>query len=244
MKHFLLLTLLPIILLACGEGVDLITKDAVENIASCYEQTETTDDHYIISLDRHCVDMELSLPPVAPTTEVVTENPPIAIPIDTQWELIATLQRNPLRPGEFYLFDEDKAAITTAYFAGKHFIFEIGRENKGRQGNQLRHYIIQPEPPFQDKHKDANLLHHEQRTGIKDGMHTYTFLSSGWYEPKQDIFRPAGEAIGLAVNFDQWIVDGIDKSSASIGLFAHNRSFGQGRSFIHEWVRLRVYVSR
>ena len=109
MKHFLLLTLLSIILLACGEGVDLITKDAVENIASCYEQTETTDDHYIISLDRYCVDMELSLPPVAPTTEGITENPPIAIPSETQWELIATLQRNPLKPNLFYLFDEDKA---------------------------------------------------------------------------------------------------------------------------------------
>ena len=72
MKRFLLLTPLPIVLLACGDGVDLITKDTVENIAGCYEGMETTNDHYIISLDKHCVDIELGLPTTAPST-VVTE---------------------------------------------------------------------------------------------------------------------------------------------------------------------------
>ena len=72
MKRFLLLTLLPIVLLACGDGVDLITKDAVENIAGCYEGMETTNDHYIVSLDKHCVDMELGLPTGAPTTTPTT----------------------------------------------------------------------------------------------------------------------------------------------------------------------------
>ena len=243
MKHFLLLTLLPIVLLACGDGVDLITKDVVENMASCYEEMETRDDRYIVSLDKHCVDMELGLPTPAPTP-TVTENPPVAIPTEAEWELIATLQRNPLKPSLFYLFDKDQKAIMTAYIAGKHFIFEIGSENKGREASQARYYIIQPEPPFQDKHKDANLLHHEQRTGIKDGMHTYTFLSSGWYVPKEDIFVTGGEAIGLAVEFNQFIADGIDQSYPSIGLFAPNKSIGQGRSFIHGGVRLRVYVSR
>ena len=243
MKHFLLLTLLPIILLACGDGVDLITKDAVENIASCYEQMETTDDRYIVSLDKHCVDMELGLPTPAPTP-TVTENPPVAIPTDAEWELIATLQRNPLRPAEFYLFDEDKDAITRAYTAGKHFIFEIGHENKGRQVNQARYYIIQPEPPFQDKDKDALQLAHEQQTGVKSDKHTYFFPSSGWYVPRGNIFGTGGEATGLSVEFNVYIIDDIDLSNPQIGLAGPNTSIGGGRSFIHEWVRLRVYVSR
>ena len=243
MKHFLLLTLLPIVLLACGDGVDLITKDVVENIASCYEQMETTDDRYIVSLDKHCVDIELGLPTPAPTP-TVTENPPVAIPTDAEWELIAMLQRNPLRPAEFYLFDEDQTAISGAYLAGKHFIFEIGSENKGRQGAGTRHYIIQPEPPFQDKYKDAAHLDHEKRTGVKAGKHTYSFLSSGWYVPRGNLIGTGGEAIGLGVVFDQFIVDDKDQSSVTVGLLVSNHTIGGGRSFIREWVRLRVYVSR
>lgn len=243
MKHFLLLTLLPIVLLACGDGVDLITKDVVENMASCYEEMETRDDRYIVSLDKHCVDMELGLPTPAPTP-TVTENPPVAMPTEAEWELIATLQRNPLKPGLFYLFDKDQKAIMTAYIAGKHFIFEIGMENKGRQGNQLRHYIIQPEPPFQDKDKDATLLAHELETNTRGGKHIYTFPSSGWYIPLGHLIGSGGEATGLSIEFDLFIIDDKDLSDPQIGLAVPDRPIGGGRSFIHEWVRLRVYVSR
>ena len=31
---------------------------------------------------------------------------PIVIPVDADWELIATLQRNPLSPAAFYIFPE------------------------------------------------------------------------------------------------------------------------------------------
>ena len=112
MKRFLVLTLLPIVLLACGDGVNLITSDVIENVAGCYEQMETTDDSYIVSLDKNCMDIELGFPTIAPTTPV-SDNPPVAIPTDAEWELIATLQRNPLKPASFYLFDEDKDAIAS-----------------------------------------------------------------------------------------------------------------------------------
>lgn len=132
MNRFMLLTLLLLPLFACGDGVNLITQDTVENIASCYETTETTNDHYIVSLDRFCVDLEL-IPQAFTPTQEITNNPPVAIPTDAEWELIATLQRNPLRPSEFYIFEEDSIAMATAYIEGKHFIFEIGGENRGRQ---------------------------------------------------------------------------------------------------------------
>ena len=122
MKRLMLLTLFLLPLFACSEGVDFITKDAVENLASCYEQTETTDDSYIISLDRFCVDMELSGLPTTAPPHAVTVTPPVEIPTDGKWELIATLQRNPLRPGEFYLFDADTEGIMAAYVSGQHFI--------------------------------------------------------------------------------------------------------------------------
>ena len=235
MKHFTLLTLLLLPLFACGEGFDIITQDAVENVASCYEQMETTDAHYIVSLDKHCVDMELGLPTASLTTPV-TDNPPVAIPTDAEWELIATLQRNPLRPAEFYLFDEDKKAITNAYIAGRHFIFEIGSENRSRQVNQARYYILQPESPFEDK--DELQQAHEQRTGVKWDKHIYKFPSSGWYVPIGNFIGTGGEATGLFVEFDSYTVDGTELGNPTIGLDM------QGRNFIREWVRLRVYVSR
>ena len=232
MKHFLLLTLLPIVLLACGDGVNLITSDVVENVAGCYEQMETTDDHYIVSLDKNCMDMELGFPTIAPTT-AVSDNPPVAIPTDAEWELIATLQRNPLKPASFYLFDEDKDAIAAAYIAGKHFIFEIGGENRGRQINQARYYIIQPEPPFQEK--DALQKAHEERTGFASGKHIYHFETlGGWFVPKET-WSGGGEATGFVIEFDQFI-----KPTATIKLNSDSSS----DSYIKEWARLRVYVSR
>lgn len=233
MKHLLLLTLLfPIVLLACGDGVDIITKDVVENVAGCYDQMETTDNHYIVSLDRNCIDLELGQPITAPTP-AVTDNPVVAIPTDAEWELIATLQRNPLKPASFYLFDEDNDAIAGAYIAGKHFIFEIGSENRGRQINQARYYIIQPMPPF--KEKDVAQSAHEERTGFKSGLHVYHFeTADGWFVPKETR-SGGGEATGIIIEFSEFI-----KPTATIKLNSHPSS----ESYIKEWARLRVYVSR
>ncbi len=104
-----------------------------------------------------------------------------AVPSNVDWELIATLQRNPLKPGAFYIFPEQKEAINVAYREGKHFIFEIGREYKEDLGSKIRHYIIQPEIPYQDKDKNPLLLHYEKEGGFKDEHHRYFFISVGWY---------------------------------------------------------------
>ncbi|MDE0012213.1 MAG: hypothetical protein OXU36_13775 [Candidatus Poribacteria bacterium] len=236
MKRLLLLTLLLLPLLACGDGTNLITQDAIENIAGCYEGTQTTDDHYTISLDRFCVDMELSGLPTTAPTHAVTDNPPVAIPTDAEWELIATLQRNPLRPSEFYLFDEDNAAIAGAYIAGKHFIFEIGGENKGRQITQARYYIIQPESPFQDKDKDALQKAHDGRTGFKSGLHRYHFETlGGWFITRKDA---SGRVVtGFTVEFSEFIKPTVEITlNANSGLYLDN--------YIKDSARLRIYVSR
>lgn len=249
MKRFMLLMLFPIVLLACGDGVNLITTDVVENMAGCYEEMETTDDRYIISLDKHCVDFEIGLPTPTPTT-VVSDNPPVAIPTDAEWELIATLQRNPLRPAEFYLFDEDKKALNAAYLAGKHFIFEIGSENRSRQINQMRYYIIQPEPPFQDK--DPLQQAHEEKTGARTGKHTYFFPSTGWYVAKEHRSHATGQitsraATGFFVAFDVFIVkneEGEEQDISAPQIRLNSSDSFLGDNWIREWVRLRVYVNR
>lgn len=244
MKRFLLLILFVSTLLACGENVDFITRDVISDVADCYQSTAETDDSYLISLDKNCVDFELSGVGTSPPTPDATAPPPVAIPTDAEWEHIATLQRNPLKPGLFYLFEADHTAIMTAYLAGKHFIFEIGTENQARRVDQIRHYILQTEPPFQDKYKDAVLLAYEQQTGIKNGVHTYALLSGGWYGPQGNLIGSRARPIGLGVVFDQFIVDGIDQSTAEIGVEVENHFIGAGGVFVHEWVRLRVYVSR
>lgn len=177
---------------------------------------------------------------------VADSTPIVAIPVDADWELIATLQRNPLKPAEFYIFPHQNEAINAAYRLGKHFIFEFGREIKERNVNRIRHYIIQPEPPFQDKDKDALQLKHEEGTGGKFDVHFYTFLSEGWYEPVANALGVGGEAIGLGVQFDLSTLDDIAIGHTEIGLIGRldSPTIGRGRSFIHESTRLRIYVSR
>lgn len=233
MKRFLILTLL-LTLIGCGDGVNLITQDAVENLASCYDDMETTDDQYIVAVDKNCVDIELGLP-ITAQTPITTANPPIAIPTDTEWELIATLQRNPLKPADFYLFDEDNDAITNAYREGKHFIFEIGSENRSRQVNQARYYILQPSLPFENDPLEAA---HEAATGVTSGKHTYHFFSTGWYVARENVFGGSGEATGLFIEFNLHEIKSKDLSTVNIGL---NK---EGRNYIKEWVRLRIYVNQ
>ena len=60
MKHFFILTLFLLTVMACGEGrVGLITDDVVTDAAGCYESVEVVDDAYLVSLDKTCVDFAL-----------------------------------------------------------------------------------------------------------------------------------------------------------------------------------------
>ena len=181
---------------------------------------------------------------------LVVDSTPVVIPTDADWDLIATLEHNPLRPTEFYIFPEQEQAIITAYVAGKHFIFEIGSDPIEIFKNKIRHYIIQPEKPFLDANKADWQVASEKDSGVKFHNHYYAFLSEGWYKPDSQY-----GAVGLGVEFSEFhtrpteefpdpatttqgvkigLID--DLSSAIVGL--------GGRSFIKAEIRLRIYVSR
>ena len=186
---------------------------------------------------------------VEDTESCVIVPPPVEIPTDADWELIATLERNPLRPTQFYIFPEQAEAIITAYVAGKHFIFEIGKDPIETNNNRIRHYIIQPEPPFQDKHKADWQIAGEDDSGVKFHNHYYAFLSEGWYTHDSDY-----GAVGLGVEFSEMHTEPRgefkDKGTlqgVKIGLIDqfYTPIVGLGgRSFIKDWVRLRIYVSK
>ena len=176
----------------------------------------------------------------------------IVIPADADWELIATLERNPLRPSQFYIFPEEMPVINTAYVDGKHFIFEIGKEHRETYRNKIRHYIIQPTLPFQDVEKHPGQVSQWEEEGVKFDGHRYFFLSESWYIPKENLI---GEhAIGLGVEFDlthskptEEFPDPAETlHNVRLGLIntLDNPIIGQGPSFIEANARLRSYGSR
>ena len=178
------------------------------------------------------------------TLPLVMDSTPVVIPTDADWELIATLERNPLRPVTFYIFDWQNEAIESAYRAGKHFIFEIGREHRETGSIVVRHYIIQPMPPFQDVDKHPGQLDKEEKDSGAFHVHRYAFLSEGWYVSKLN-----SPAIGLGVEFDlTFFVDErkIEIGQTTIGLIdtLDNPIIGKGLSYIEGEVRLRIYVSQ
>ena len=176
----------------------------------------------------------------------------IVIPADADWELIATLERNPLKPETFYIFDWQVEAINTAYVAGQHFIFEIGREHRETYRNKIRHYIIQPTLPFQDVEKHPGQVSQWEEEGVKFDGHRYFFLSEGWYIQKENL--GGKHAIGLGVEFDLTYFKPTEEfpgtaetlHSVTIGLIntLDNPIIGRGPSFIEADARLRIYVSQ
>ena len=210
------------------------------------ESTETVND---VGPDDEVVGGAVIVDEVGEEVPCVIVPPPVAPPTNVDWELIATLQRNPLSPAEFYIFPEQNEAISAAYETGKHFIFEIGRELREGWTYVIRRYIIQPEPPFQDKNKSAARVEYEDDTGVKSHTHLYVFLSGGWYSTKEDLVGHKG--MGLGIEFaithieprGHFIGEGTDYST-QIGVMDSMHIIGRRNSVIEDWTRLRIYVSR
>lgn len=179
------------------------------------------------------------------------DSTPVILPADATWELIATLQRNPLAPAMFYIFPEENTAMINAYVDGKHFIFEFGGEYR-EDTSLIRHYIIQPEKPFQHKDKSPATIHEEKRSGVKWDVHEYFFRSEGWYVSVEFTggYGTVPGAIGFGVEFSKvdhearghW-TGGTDYNTV-IGLADKPFSVGSGHSYISDHTRLRIYVSR
>lgn len=149
MKHFFILTLFLLTVMACGEGrVDLITKDVISDAASCYESVEVVDDTYMVALDKTCIDLELSgVGGISPRPVATQVEPTIdweQVLASGEWEHLATLPRNNLNPDHFRMVDEYIDPLTSAYVEGKDFIFVIYTESQIRQ---QQFFLIQPEPP-------------------------------------------------------------------------------------------------
>ena len=214
-------------------------------IVGC-ESTETVND---VGPDDEVVGGAVIVDEVEEEVPCVIVPPPVAPPTNVDWELIATLQRNPLSPAEFYIFPEENKAISAAYEAGKHFIFEMGGELREGRTDLVRHYIFQPELPFQDKHKSAARVEYEDDTGVKWHIHLYIFLSQGWYATKEDLAGHKG--IGLGIEFaithteprGHFIGEGTDYRT-QIGVMDSMHIIGRRNSVIEDWTRLRIYVSR
>ena len=214
-------------------------------LAGCLDLGDTT---------KNDVSPEEVDPPVPEEVDppVIDSTPIVAIPTDVDWELIATLQRNPLDPGMFYIFPEQNEAIGKAYEAGKHFIFEIGGELNEGGSTTIRHYIIQPEIPFQDQHKGPYRVKWEEDGGTKWHTHYYTFLSKGWYATHPDLFGDEGIGLGVKIHITHlnWPAEGPfpavkgERYYSRIGVMDSSGTLGRSNSAIGSGVRLRIYVSR
>ena len=140
MERLLILLFIFISIMVGCDDASLITRHAVEDTASCFESAETTDELYIISLDRNCVDTELSIPPPLLSEEPTTN--------EHKWLLLATLERDVRQKHwhEFYVQDDVKSDIAKAYSTGQDFLFII--EKIGSNSFvPIQFYFMQPEPP-------------------------------------------------------------------------------------------------
>lgn len=157
---FVLLTCL-LSVIGCGEGrVGLITDDVVRDAAGCYESLSVSDDAYVITLDKSCVDLELS--------DFVIARPPVpegTLPAVRDWVLLATLERD-VRQRYWHLFhvqSDVRDPIFRAYLAGRDFLFVLERAqdvgvSQGRgfvRTAPIQFYFHQPEPPL----KSASLYY-------------------------------------------------------------------------------------
>ena len=178
----LILLLLSLTIISCDDA-SLITREAIQDAGSCFENLETTDDMYIVSLDRNCVDMELSVPPPVPTDP--TAQPTV---IERDWELVATLERDLYQRNwhQFHVYDHDKENILTAFRDGKDLLFELGGKSGQQYRFPIRFYHHQPEPPTIEN----NLF----------------YPSHGWFKDERKSQglgdTPAGTIMGLAVHLD------------------------------------------
>ena len=188
MKPFptMLLLLICAININCGD-TDFITRDVIRDTANCFETIDTTDEKYIITLDKNCIDLELSIPP---SIENLSEIQPKIIERD--WKLIATLERDIRQKHwhQFYIQEDTKPKILTAYTEGKDFLFTIERTDRGtgvKSFIPIQFYYHQPEKP--------------------SGRNILFYPSDGWFThwgPKQTFggFPIDRSGTGLIADFD------------------------------------------
>ena len=168
-----------------------------------------------------------------------------ALPLpDANWELIATLERNPLRTSDFYVPDgkvkyppDLTDVLNGAYAEGKHFIFVIHRQYSIEH---VQFYLFQPAPPVYDE-PEAGPGH------IHYHIFKWHFPSdeswNSWYQSKT--VRDTTYA-GLSVEFDLTPDQNIPprrKYWQPPKFFVSSGSFGSGFHIL-DGITLRIYVNR
>ena len=127
-----------------------------------------------------------------------------------------------------------------------------GVSDKEEWGKVIRHYIIQPEIPLQDKHKDPFLVKQEEIDETKWHTHYYTFLSEGWYATAPTLIGDVGIGLGVEITtmHIDWAAEGhfpaVKKTNydSRIGVMDSSGTLGRSNSAIGRETRLRIYVSR
>ena len=132
MNRLFLIITLAITFIGCSD-TEFITKELIDDVASCYETTEQTQTAYVISLDRNCVDFAIS------GTPLPTPQPPPT----SEWLLLSELPIKENSLGLFHVWKADSDKINQAFMDGYDFLFIISSE---RQITEQQFYLRQPEP--------------------------------------------------------------------------------------------------
>ena len=236
----LILLLLSLTIISCDDA-SLITREAIQDVGSCFESAETTDDLYIVSLDRNCVDTELSIPPPIPTDP--TAQPTV---IEREWELISTLERDLYQKDwhKFHVYDHDEQKLLKAFREGKDFLFEIVPSEGFQLGKPWQYYYFQIEKPTTGKQ--------------------LFFASTGWFDHWGPEGTPIGnfpiirDSPGLKVVFDigfegskfhheknqakEWVLGDVEFSATRNGATKDRWVVSGYEPHIREWAVLKVYA--
>ena len=227
MNRFLIFTLLVLCLIGCD----------IENPFTSEEHTETESQ----SADE-VADTEI------PTVNVVYPVTTCPNP-NNSWELVATLERNPLQPHQFYVPDGEVEhlpdltdVINGAFAEGKHFIFVIKRQHNI---NQIQFYLLQPAPPV-----------FEGRPGPRPSGHV-DFKIFRWQFPSDDTWYRSthfglGKELadtnyaGLSVEFDLTpdLNDPPKRKYWQPPKFFVSINHRDTNFVIHDGIQLQIYVSR
>ena len=163
---------------------------------------------------------------------------------NNDWELIATLQRNPLQPYQFYVPDELVDPINGAYVEGKDFIFVIRADFSI---NHKQFYILQTSPPV-----------FEKPPALEEHIHFEIFR---WHFPSEPTWyrftrtAPGLEHLrdltyaGLSMEFD--LTPDLNKppkrkywQPPSFGVGENERNGLSGSGVIFDSRQLQIYVSK
>ena len=172
-------------------------------------------------------------------------------PPNHDWELLATLERDPLNPYKFYVPDGKVAhlpdltdTLNGAYAEGKDFIFVIRNIDwRVNKSIPIQHYLLQVAPPVNTTPPEVI------GKGIPWEEYRWQFQSKGWYKEKRE-YNTTGidtRFTGLSVIFDL-TPDPSKKPKRFFWnpprFFVSYDGIRSGHFFITEGTQLHIYINK